>query len=266
MKKAKLLGAIALMFALVLGTASCAQDSTPSKTESSGTDINGATDNNNTTPGGTQNSTPSGNNPSGTAPSGNESSGSDTNGATDNNNTNSDGTQNSTPSGSNPSGHKPSGTAPSGTADIKDVIDNPDVDLSGTWKLTDAYIYGHLFARGPNGEVQAADGELKKPEEVAATEGALNIFGIELDNNLCTEFSNDFFKNLIAEFEEMEKGFEEMKEEIEKQQAEVDADFDWYLKVNGDHNEIYIYYYESLYEPDVTERDTEYKLTFTKQQ
>ena len=237
MKKAKLLGAIALMFALVLGAASCAQDSTPS-----------------------------GSKPSGTAPSGNESSGSDTNDATDNNNTNSGGTQNSTPSGSNPSGHKPSGTAPSGTADIKDVIDNPDVDLSGTWKLTDAYIYGHLFARGPNGEVQAADGELKKPEEVAATEGALNIFGIELDNNLCTEFSNDFFKNLVAEFEEMEKGFEEMKEEIEKQQAEVDADFDWYLKVNGDYNEIYIYYYQSLYEPDVTESDQECILTFKKQQ
>lgn len=196
MKKAKLLGAIALMFALVLGAASCAQDSTPS--------------------------------------------------------------------GSKPSRHKPSGTRPEGT-DIKDVIDNPDVDFSGTWKLTDAYIYAHHFACGPNGEVQAADGELKKPEEVAATEGALNIFGIELDNNLCTEFSNGFLKTLAENLEEEEKGFEKMKEEIEKQQAEVDADFDWCLKVNDDHNEIYIYYYQSLYEPDVTESDTEYNLTFTKQ-
>ena len=108
MKKAKLLGAIALMFALVLGAASCAQDSTPSGTE----------------------------------PSGSESSGSDLNGATDNDDTNSGGTQNSTPSGSNPSGHKPSVTKPEGT-DIKDVIDS--IDFNGTWKLTDAYCRKFIF-------------------------------------------------------------------------------------------------------------------------
>ena len=270
MKKAKLLGAIALMFALVLGAASCAQDSTPSKTESSktessGTDINGATDNNNTTPGGTQDSTPSGSNPSGTAPSGSESSGSDINGATDNNNTNSDGTQDSTPSGSNPSGHKPSGTAPSGTADIKDVIDNPDVDLSGTWKLTDAYL--HEYITRPDAEV-FIDEEVTTIEEVTkiVTEtGDFNILAIALDNNLFTQFSNDFLKTLAEKLEEMEKEFEEMKEEIEKQQAEVYADFDCYLKVNDDYNEIYIYFYESLYEPP-SGYDMECRLTFTKQQ
>lgn len=108
MKKAKLLGAIALMFALVLGAASCAQDSTPSGSkpsgsESSGTDINGATDNNNTTPGGTQDSTPSG----------------------------------SKPSVNNPSVTKPEGT------DIKDVIDS--IDFNATWKLTDAYCRQFIF-------------------------------------------------------------------------------------------------------------------------
>ena len=127
MKKAKLLGAIALMFALVLGAASCAQDSTPS-----------------------------GSKPSVTEPSGSESSGNDTNGATDNNNTTPGGTQNSTPSGSNPSVNKPSGTKPFGT-DIKDVIESED--FNGTWKLTDAYCCLHYDASD-------IDVEYKTPEAV----------------------------------------------------------------------------------------------------
>ena len=191
MKKAKLLGAIALMFALVLGAASCAQDSTPSETESSGT--------------------------------------------------------------------KPSGT------DIKDVIDNPDVDFSGIWRLTDVYNYECMT--NPDGEV--IDERLMTIKEVTKMTREydyFNIFGIEFDDNLYTKFSNDFLKTLAEYFEEMEKRF---KEEIEKQQAEVDADFDWYfdccLKVNEDYNEIYIYVYRSLYKPPLG-YDANIKLTFTKQQ
>lgn len=188
------------MFALVLGAASCAQDSTPSKTESSGTDINGATDNNNT---------------------------------------NSGGTQDSTPSGSNPSGHKPSVTKPEGT-DIKDVIDSED--FSGTWKLTDAYCRQFIFYSEGDTVV-----EYKTPEDVVKA----NVFfsGIEFDENLCAELSNDSLKILVAEFEEPHDIF-----------------IDWCLKVNDDNDEIYLYRYESIPYNDGVEMGAEIKLTFKKQQ
>lgn len=207
MKKAKLLGAIALMFALVLGAASCAQDSTPSKTESSGTDINGATDNNNTTPGGTQNSTPSGNKPSG----------SDTNDATDNNNTNSGGTQDSTPSGSKPSVNKPSVTKPSGT-DIKDVIDSED--FSGIWKLTDAYCYIHNDYDG------SYDKECTTPEEVRDTGFFSSDWEWESGDDFCIKFSKEFLEKLAAESEELKE-----------------PTLDGCLKVNDAKDEIYYYLY-----------------------
>lgn len=167
MKKAKLLGAIALMFALALGAASCAQDSTPS-----------------------------GSKPSGAEPSGSESSGSDINGATDNNNTNSGGTQNSTPSGSKPSVSKPSVTKPEGT-DIKDVIDNPDVDLSGTWKLTDAYCCSHVDGYD--------DSKWTTPEAVRDNTGIL--YDWNLNDDFCGEFSNDFLQSQAATFEEPDDTF-----------------------------------------------------------
>lgn len=204
MKKAKLLGAIALMFALVLGAASCAQDSTPS-----------------------------GSKPSVTEPSGNESSGSDTNGATDNNNTNSGGTQNSTPSGSKPSVNKPSVTKPEGT-DIKDVIDSED--FSGTWKLTDAYCNVHYDVSDIDVDV-----EYKTPEAVRDT-GILYM--MDLDDDFCREFSNDFLKSLAAELEEPQE-----------------PTLDGCLKVNDDNDEIYYYIYQLA-----NFGTTELSLTFTKQQ
>lgn len=199
------------MFALVLGAASCAQDSTPSGTEpsgseSSGTDINGATDNNNTNSGGTQNSTPSGSNPS----------------------------------GHNPSGHKPSGTKPEGT-DIKDVIDSED--FSGTWKLTDAYCYIHNDYDG------YYDKEYTTPEEVRDV-GILSSILLynndimELTDDFCIEFSNDFLQSLAAPFEEPQE-----------------PTLDGCLKVNGNKNEIYYYIYQLA-----NFGTTELSLTFTKQQ
>lgn len=164
MKKAKLLGAIALMFALVLGAASCAQDSTPS-----------------------------GSKPSVTEPSGNESSGTDINGATDNDDTNSGGTQNSTPSGSKPSVNKPSLTKPEGT-DIKTVIDS--IDFNATWKLTDAYCYIHNDYDG------SYDKEYTTPEEVKATGFFSSDWKWESEDDFCIKFSKEFLEKLAPEFEE----------------------------------------------------------------
>lgn len=198
MKKAKLLGAIALMFALALGAASCAQDSTPS-----------------------------GSKPSGTEPSGSESSGTGINGATDNDDTNSGGTQNSTPSVNKPSVTKPEGT------DIKDVIDSED--FSGTWKLTDAYCRLHYDASD-------IDVEYKTPEAVRDILYMMDL--MDLDDDFCREFSNDFLQSHVAEFEEPHYTV-----------------IDGCLKVNDDNDEIYYYIYQLA-----NFGTTELSLTFTKQQ
>ena len=223
------------MFALVLGAASCAQDSTPSGSkpsvtepsgnESSGSDTNDATDNNNTTPGGTQNSTPSGNKPSG----------SDTNDATDNNNTTSGGTQNSTPSGSKPSVNKPSVTKPEGT-DIKNVIDT--IDFNATWKLTDAYYYEHYDYDG-----YGYDKKYTTPEEV---KNYIPLSEWGLDDDLCGKLSKDYLKKRAAESEELQE-----------------PTLDGCLKVNDAKDEIYYYLYTLTYNGLGT---MELSLTFTKQQ
>ena len=145
---------------------------------------------------------------------------------------------------------------PSGK-DVADALKDGD-DLTGTWKLTDAYAYISVDTDVP-GSI-SYEREYEGPKEVAKSEFGYYIYFLD-DNNsfkVTKENQEDYLGSISEIFKESEKAAEK----------DDDIDFDGYFIVNNDLDEIYFYmnasYSESLggYEMSV---DTEIDLTFTKQ-
>ena len=139
---------------------------------------------------------------------------------------------------------------PSGK-DVADALKDGD-DLSGTWKLTDAYVYSYSELG-----LLTHEEEYEGPKEVAESE----FLPFYLDSNLSFKLTKE---NQKENLEYISKLLEMYEKEVEK----ADGDFDGYFIVNNDLDEIYFYmnisYSESFGGSEVSS-ELEIDLTFTKQ-
>ena len=138
---------------------------------------------------------------------------------------------------------------PSGK-DVADALKDGD-DLSGTWKLTDAYVCLSVDTDVPG--AKSYEEEYEGPEKVAKSE----FLPFDLDSNLSFKLTKE---NQKENLEFISKILEMYEKEAE--------DFDGYFIVNNDLDEIYFYMDASESESfggyEVSS-EIEIDLTFTKQ-
>ena len=147
---------------------------------------------------------------------------------------------------------------PSGK-DVADALKDGD-DLSGTWKLTDAYMYLSVDTNVPG--AKSYEEEYEGPEKVAKS--ALLPFPLDsnLSFTLTKENQKENLEYIVKLLEANLDGDEE--EEI----PGVDSDVDGYFIVNNDLDEIYFYMSGSAttsYDGFKMYTEQEIDLTFTKQ-
>ena len=144
---------------------------------------------------------------------------------------------------------------PSGK-DVADALKDGD-DLTGTWKLTDAYAYLSVDTDVPG--ARSYEEEYDTPKKVAEEAGFMPF---SLDDNLSFKLTKEDQEFYLGFISEMLKAYEK---EAEKYDG---ADFDGYFIVNNDLDEIY--FYMNLSESESLEgyeasMEVEVDLTFTKQ-
>ena len=142
---------------------------------------------------------------------------------------------------------------PSGQ-DVADALKDGD-DLSGTWKLTDAYAYVWSDSNVPLFSYEA---EYEGPEKVAKS----GMLPFELDSNLSFTLTKENQKENLERISKMLEATEKEAEEVD------DGDFDGYFIVNNDLDEVYFYMYMSGSESEFgieVSMEQEIDLTFTKQ-